>query len=159
MTTETTPAASTPLSPIDFPRLDALEVELQLARQVYDARLDDYRAADARAGDAGKAVARIENELRAIVNAGRSAKSARAATLAEVRALLEVYRRGMADARVDSDAVARLKRIDAHAGRKCEGDTAECGPVEYVDAEDVPLCAACWHLLCDETPLPMGAAS
>ena len=41
---------------------------------------------------------------------------------------------------------ARMARIDDYRGSVCESSTKDdpCGPVEYSDAEGVPLCAECY---------------
>lgn len=43
----------------------------------------------------------------------------------------------------------RLRRIEDYPGERCESssESCPCGPVEYHDAEGVPLCAECWDAL------------
>lgn len=77
--------------------------------------------------------------LRALLDAAREAESALAT-----------------ERRRREEAEGRLERIDAHAGQTCEaqGHSIDpCGPVEYEDAEGVPLCAECWGELCEEAAL------
>jgi hypothetical protein len=35
--------------------------------------------------------------------------------------------------------------------QRCESGSPECGPVEYIDADGVLLCRACWNGLETET--------
>lgn len=47
-----------------------------------------------------------------------------------------------------AEARARLSRIDTYSGSVCEGQsdaTNPHGPVEYNEADGVPMCADCWQ--------------
>lgn len=75
------------------------------------------------------------------------------------RSLLGRFQIG--DLRVLVQVGERMRRIELYPGERCESstDACPCGPVEYHDAEGVPLCADCYDTLQAEwESLPICAA-
>lgn len=123
-----------------------------------------FHDASATAGKRARVIAKLADELAAIIGNGGVAASETVTVPRELTLdMLEAAEQEIAMGNDFADAweAAIATHLMEPTRSRCEGGSPECGPVEFHDSEGVPLCRTCWEgLIADssDAAAPMSSA-